>query len=97
MLPVLYLSETIFTLSQEINVIWSRKWTAISWLYAFTRYLAVADCIVHLLPDNGLEVCEISMSLDLLIPVDAHGYHRGAPNYAELFRVKHLYIAADVE
>ncbi|KAI0769502.1 hypothetical protein BC629DRAFT_785704 [Irpex lacteus] len=49
--PVLFLYEYITTLSEEVDVIWCRKWTATTWLYALTCYSTVLDQIVFLIPD----------------------------------------------
>ncbi|KAI0769492.1 hypothetical protein BC629DRAFT_1292144, partial [Irpex lacteus] len=47
---VLLLYESITTLSQEVDVIWCRKWTAITWLYALTRYSVVLQQIETFTP-----------------------------------------------
>ncbi|KAI0084418.1 hypothetical protein BDY19DRAFT_997771 [Irpex rosettiformis] len=47
---VLYLFESCITLSQEVRVIWKRKWTFMTWLYAFTRYSAVLLSIMTFIP-----------------------------------------------
>ncbi|KAI0769501.1 hypothetical protein BC629DRAFT_1442193 [Irpex lacteus] len=36
--------------SNEVNAIWSRKWTATTWLYVLTRYGLVIDVIVLPIP-----------------------------------------------
>ncbi len=48
--PVLFLFDCLITLSQEVDAIWSRKWTATTWLYALTRYGTAMDQILLLTP-----------------------------------------------
>ncbi|KAI0086734.1 hypothetical protein BDY19DRAFT_907926 [Irpex rosettiformis] len=43
------------TFSQEVNLIWGRKWSATTWLYAFTRYNEVLLSIAIFLPISSLE------------------------------------------
>ncbi|KAI0086727.1 hypothetical protein BDY19DRAFT_995482 [Irpex rosettiformis] len=47
---VLYLFESCITFSQEIDVIWRRKWSMMTCLYAFTRYSGVLFCINNFIP-----------------------------------------------
>ncbi len=54
--PGLFFYECIVTLSQEVDVVWRRKWTAITWLYALTRYCEVLDQIVTFLPVGNITV-----------------------------------------
>lgn len=39
---VLFLYESTITLGREVDVVWGRRWTAITWLYAFMRYSTIA-------------------------------------------------------
>lgn len=61
--PVLFLYDSIITLFQEVNVIWCRRWTATTWLYAFTRYSMVLDVILHIAPTKSLLVSRILHNL----------------------------------
>ncbi|KAI0825865.1 hypothetical protein BC629DRAFT_31379 [Irpex lacteus] len=47
---VLFLFDCAITLSQEVDVIWRRKWNTTTWLYALMRYAIVMDMIALLLP-----------------------------------------------
>ncbi|KAI0804508.1 hypothetical protein BC629DRAFT_1590775 [Irpex lacteus] len=49
-LNVLYFFESIITFSQEVEVVWCRKWTATTWLYAFTRYTSLLFSIWIFIP-----------------------------------------------
>ncbi len=49
-LAVLFLFDYVITLSQEVDVIWRRKWNTTTWLYALTRYSLIVDVIVLLVP-----------------------------------------------
>ncbi|KAI0769498.1 hypothetical protein BC629DRAFT_1680760 [Irpex lacteus] len=49
-LPVLFFYDYVITLSQEVDVIWRRKWTATTWLYLLTRYSTIVDQIIVLIP-----------------------------------------------
>ncbi|KAI0086731.1 hypothetical protein BDY19DRAFT_907923 [Irpex rosettiformis] len=46
------------TLSQEADAIWGRKWSMMTWLYAFTRYNGVLLSIATFLPISSLESCK---------------------------------------
>ncbi|KAI0769560.1 hypothetical protein BC629DRAFT_1442239 [Irpex lacteus] len=35
---VVFFYECVITLCEEVNVIWRRKWTTMTWIYAITRY-----------------------------------------------------------
>ncbi|KAI0781564.1 hypothetical protein BC629DRAFT_1289752, partial [Irpex lacteus] len=56
----LYLYDWMTTLSEEVNVIWRRKWTSITWLYALTRYSAVLDQILFLIPPWNFVVLSLA-------------------------------------
>lgn len=47
---VLFLFDCLITLSQEIDVLWGRKWTATTWLYMLTRYNTVIRQIILDIP-----------------------------------------------
>ncbi|KAI0769549.1 hypothetical protein BC629DRAFT_1595860 [Irpex lacteus] len=47
---VLFLFETSITFAQEVNVIWTRKWSMITWLYVVTRYTTLLLTILDLIP-----------------------------------------------
>lgn len=49
-LPALFLFDCMITISQEVDVIWRRKWTATTWLYVLTRYGTVIDQVNILIP-----------------------------------------------
>lgn len=49
-LVVLFLFDCTITLSQEIDVIWARKWTTTTWLYAIMRYSLAVDVIGCVMP-----------------------------------------------
>ena len=53
---VLYGYECIITLTQEVQVIWSRKWSIMTMVYAFTRYTTVLLIISEFLPISNLAV-----------------------------------------
>ncbi|KAI0769534.1 hypothetical protein BC629DRAFT_1533929 [Irpex lacteus] len=54
---VLFLYDSIVTLCEEIDIIWRRKWTAMTWLFAFTRYVAIVDIILTFTSPGGAQVC----------------------------------------
>lgn len=43
-------------LIQEVTVIWQRRWTAMTWLYAFTRYSTAINCIIFFVPVDNIIV-----------------------------------------
>ncbi|KAI0086573.1 hypothetical protein BDY19DRAFT_351161 [Irpex rosettiformis] len=45
----LYIFECVITFSQEVDVIWRRKWTMATWLYACTRYTALLYSILTMI------------------------------------------------
>ncbi|KAI0769495.1 hypothetical protein BC629DRAFT_1292030, partial [Irpex lacteus] len=53
-LLVLFLFDSIITISQEVDVIWRRKWTATTWLYVLTRHGTVIDQVIVLIPSWNL-------------------------------------------
>ncbi len=55
--PVLFVFDSIISISTEVEVIWSRKWTAMTWLYAFTRYTTVIIVCNSFNPADSSEVC----------------------------------------
>lgn len=55
-LTVLLLFDYVIALSQEVDTIWRRKWTAATWLYVLTRYGTVLDKIVLNIPAWDLTV-----------------------------------------
>ncbi|KAI0738123.1 hypothetical protein BC629DRAFT_1300472, partial [Irpex lacteus] len=65
-----FLFDCIITLSQEVDVIWRRKWTAITWLYLLTRYSTVLDQIDLLIPGWDLvvsRVCKVGLYIDIAL------------------------------
>ncbi|KAI0769483.1 hypothetical protein BC629DRAFT_784596 [Irpex lacteus] len=46
----LYFFDSIATFPQEVKVIWRRKWTVTTWLYAFTRYTTLIFGIQSFIP-----------------------------------------------
>ncbi|KAI0769525.1 hypothetical protein BC629DRAFT_1533792 [Irpex lacteus] len=63
-LPVLFLYDCAITISQEVHVIWQRKWTATTWLYALTRYSILVDQIILLSPAWNGAVCKLGTYID---------------------------------
>jgi len=58
-LIVLLLYSTILTLPEEISLIWSRKFTAASFLYLMSRYcgiLQLAAAFIHIIGEGSLLV-----------------------------------------
>lgn len=56
-IPVaLYLFECLLTFSQEVEVIWRRQWSAMTWIYAFTRYGQVSLVLFDVIPVWGFVV-----------------------------------------
>lgn len=53
---VLFLYESLSALSHEVDVIWRRKRTISTWLYAATRYGTAAGQVVNLLPAANITV-----------------------------------------
>ncbi|KAI0338174.1 hypothetical protein BDW22DRAFT_1363306 [Trametopsis cervina] len=53
----LFLFDVFITLSQEVEVIWSRKLTPTSWLYACARYGGVAWSILSLISPTNRQSC----------------------------------------
>ncbi|KAI0086789.1 hypothetical protein BDY19DRAFT_329150 [Irpex rosettiformis] len=43
---VLYLFDSCVTFPREVDAIWGRRWTIMTWLYASTRYSAVLKGIM---------------------------------------------------
>ncbi|KAI0781576.1 hypothetical protein BC629DRAFT_566332 [Irpex lacteus] len=64
---VLFLYETIITFSQEIKVIWDRKWTIMTWLYALTRYIVAVGCLLNLFPAAGPLVCKVDIYMETAV------------------------------
>ncbi|KAI0818721.1 hypothetical protein BC629DRAFT_1463743 [Irpex lacteus] len=64
---VLYLFDGIITIRQEVHVIWSRKWTVMSWLYALTRYNAAVNSILFLVPVTSLVSCKMGQYLSTAV------------------------------
>ena len=52
----LYAYECLITLLQEVNVIWRRKWSIITWVYTLTRYATALITIRSFLPAPNLLV-----------------------------------------
>ena len=48
--------EICITAQQEVDVIWRRKWTLITWLYSFTRYGELLAGILMFTADAGYMV-----------------------------------------
>ncbi|KAI0799614.1 hypothetical protein BC629DRAFT_1285243, partial [Irpex lacteus] len=63
----LFLYESIITLSQEIEVIWRRKWTVMTWLYAFTRYTLVVDTVFLFIPTGNIEVLSLATRIAVIM------------------------------
>ncbi len=61
-LAVLFLFDCAITLSQEVDVIWRRKWNTTTWLYALTRYSVVMDMIILLLPTWNFVVSRVQQT-----------------------------------
>lgn len=53
---VLTFYEMIATLSEEVDVVWRRKWTTMTWLYALMRYSTVALSILSFPPAEDIKV-----------------------------------------
>ncbi|KAI0769531.1 hypothetical protein BC629DRAFT_1533884 [Irpex lacteus] len=77
---VLFLYESLSTLSQEVDVIWRRKWTMSTWLYAATRYVTVAEQVVNLLPATSITVSLFQQKLCLSVR-RCRNYRRGMIMY----------------
>ncbi|KAI0084384.1 hypothetical protein BDY19DRAFT_909860 [Irpex rosettiformis] len=50
---ILYLWESCITFSQEIDVVWGRKWTVMTWLYMITHYGAILLNFIELIPPSA--------------------------------------------
>ncbi|KAI0802058.1 hypothetical protein BC629DRAFT_163225 [Irpex lacteus] len=62
---VWFLQETVFALRQEVDAIWNRKWTVMTWIYAFTRYSTAVDSILHLVPyGSSVQGCKANQYAD---------------------------------
>lgn len=48
--------ECFITFSQEVEVIWRRQWSAMTWIYVFTRYSSVLLTVLDLIPIYGFVV-----------------------------------------
>lgn len=55
-LSALYLFEILISLAQEIDAIWCQRWSAITWVYAFTRYSTVVSSILPLISPGSKDV-----------------------------------------
>ena len=44
----LYIYEYLVTMDKEINSIWTRKWTLLTWIYAVNRYTILFGVLVNL-------------------------------------------------
>ncbi len=42
--------EYLLSIDQEVALIWRRKWTGATWLFATNRYLLIANVVVAVLP-----------------------------------------------
>lgn len=71
-LLALYLFESLISLPLEIDVVWCQKWSAITWVYAFTRYSTVLSCIVSFIPTGGTaEVCQARTLVLSVLEIEA--------------------------
>lgn len=77
-LAVLILFDCGITLSQEVDVIWARKWNATTWLYVLTRYSTVVNTIILLIPAWNFVVsqvhyalCHTPINLCIVVEVDS--------------------------
>ncbi len=66
-LPALFLFDCAMTLSQEIDVVWKRKWNATTLLYALTRYGTLINQINLLAPAWNAVVSRAQQILSLNI------------------------------
>lgn len=74
---VLFLYESLSTLSQEVDVIWRRNRTMATWLYAATRYVTVAEQVVtNILPATHITVSLFQKKLCLSVR-RSRSYRRG--------------------
>ncbi|KAI0769533.1 hypothetical protein BC629DRAFT_1442216 [Irpex lacteus] len=61
---VLFFFESCITFSQEIHVIWNRKWTMMTWIFALARYSTVLSCVLTFVPVSSLKDCKIVQYID---------------------------------
>lgn len=66
-LSALFIFDFVITLSQEIDVIWKRKWNATTWLYALTHYGTLIDQLNLLAPVWNVVVSGTQQTLSLNI------------------------------
>lgn len=71
---VVYLLDTIITFPDEVRSIWSRKWTVVTWVYLFIRYLGLMVSIVLAIPSNSGKVCLLH---NLRVFNTDHAFSRG--------------------
>ncbi|KAI0769558.1 hypothetical protein BC629DRAFT_1442237 [Irpex lacteus] len=54
---VAFFYECVITLCEEVDIVWRRKWTTMTWIYALTRYSVLFNNIrVFPTYDNNIEV-----------------------------------------
>ena len=66
----LYLFESCLVFSREIEVVWRRRWSAITWIYVLSHYSSLLLTIFSIVPIWGFVVRASYMSFHLL-PTDA--------------------------
>ncbi|THG94966.1 hypothetical protein EW026_g6602 [Hermanssonia centrifuga] len=49
--------EYLLSIDQEVALIWRRKWTGATWLFATNRYLLIANVVVAVLPGVSQTSC----------------------------------------
>lgn len=60
---MVFLSDTVMTFFDEVQTIWRRRWTVVTWVYLFIRYLGAVVSIVQLIPVNSDKVRTLLINL----------------------------------
>ena len=79
---MLYLFDSCLTLPQEIGLMWCRKWTSVTWLYAYNRYVAWWLQIMSLVASVNHEVLHTPF-LDGPALLISLVWHRGIAHYKQ--------------
>ncbi|KAI0769541.1 hypothetical protein BC629DRAFT_1292115, partial [Irpex lacteus] len=87
--------ECVITLCEEMNLIWSRQWTTMTWIYALTRYSTLLLSIIIFFPFETIEVRHLSE-----LPCKAGIYIQYAMNLIQfpcfaLFSALRVYALSD--
>lgn len=59
----LYCYEWFITFDQEVNHVWTRKWSLSTWIFAVNRYATLFDTLLQVFPSPSRAVRSANSSL----------------------------------